>query len=56
VRILFDQGVPVPLRKFLKDHDVATAHERGWSKLTNGELLDVAEQQDYDVLVTTEAT
>jgi predicted nuclease of predicted toxin-antitoxin system len=55
VRILFDQGVPVPLRKFLKDHDVATAHERGWSKLTNGELLDVAEQQDYDVLVTTDA-
>ena len=28
MRILFDQGTPVPLRRFLTDHDVATAYGR----------------------------
>jgi len=29
MKILFDQGVPVPLRRFLHPHDVDTAAERG---------------------------
>jgi hypothetical protein len=40
VRVLFDQGIPEPLRRLLTHHEVATAYERGWSKLKNGELLD----------------
>src|SRR5207248_10399658 len=36
VRILFDQGTPVPLREFLSQHEVATAYERSWSTLTHG--------------------
>ena len=39
MRILFDEGTPVPLRRFLTDHGVATAYERGWSCLTNGDLI-----------------
>jgi hypothetical protein len=31
-----------------------TAYERGWSKLKNGELLDVAESEGFEVLVTTD--
>jgi hypothetical protein len=27
--------------------------ERGWSTLSNGELLEGAEQEDYDLLITT---
>lgn len=54
MRILFDQGTPVPLRQLLTQHQVATAYERGWSKLKNGELLDVAEKEGFDVLVTTD--
>jgi len=38
VRILFDQGTPVPLRGFLPQHEVSTAFERGWSQLTNAEV------------------
>jgi hypothetical protein len=52
VRILFDQGTPVPLRQALTHHQVTTAHERGWSKLNNGELLDAAENEGFEVLVT----
>ena len=33
---------------------VDTAYERGWSGLRNGELLDVAESEDYDLLITTD--
>ena len=53
MRILFDQGVPVPLRKHLANHEVKTAYELGWSRLANGELLRRAESQ-FDALVTTD--
>ena len=54
MRVLFDQGTPVPLRESLTRHEVATAYERGWSNLTNGELLDTAEQDTFTVFVTTD--
>jgi hypothetical protein len=53
VRILFDQGTPVPLRSYLREHDVATAFEMGWSEISNGELLAKAEEH-FEVLVTTD--
>jgi len=55
VRILFDQGTPVPLRELLPQHEVAVAYERGWSTLKNGELLDVAEREGFEVFVTTDS-
>jgi hypothetical protein len=53
MRILFDQGTPVPLRQALTAHKVSTAFERGWSKLENGALLRAAEGQ-FDVFITTD--
>ena len=55
MRILFDQGTPVPLRQSLTHHEVATAYECDWSRLTNGELLDAAEKEGFEVLVTTDS-
>lgn len=54
MRILFDQGTPVPLRRFLSGHDVATAYERGWSSVTNGDLIRLAEQEGFELLITTD--
>lgn len=54
MRILFDQGTPVPLRKHLSAHAVATAYEMGWGSLQNGELLQQAEDEGFVVLVTTD--
>ena len=54
MRILFDQGTPAPLRQFLQDHEVATAFERGWSTLENGDLLSAAEGEGFHILVTTD--
>jgi hypothetical protein len=54
MRILFDQGTPVPLRKSLADHSVDTAFERGWSNFQNGELLEASEQDGYQLLISTD--
>jgi len=54
MRILFDQGTPVPLRPFLKGHTVRTAAEEEWDRLTNGELLTVAEAAGFELFVTTD--
>ena len=51
---MFDQGTPVPLRRFLPEHVVETAFERGWQTLENGELLATAESDGYEILVTTD--
>jgi len=50
--VLFDQGTPVPIRPFLKEHTVQTTAQRGWDKLKNGELLKAAEDAGFEVLVT----
>jgi len=35
-------------------HEVTTDYERDWSSLKNGELLDAAEKQGFEVLATTD--
>ncbi len=54
MRIIFDQGTPVPLRNALPKHVVETAYERGWQSPTNGELLDAAEAAGFELLMTTD--
>ena len=54
MRILFDQGTPVPLRPLLRGHGVDTAYERGWSTLANGDLLNAAEAASYEIFITTD--
>ncbi len=56
MRLLFDQGTPVPLRRYLTGHSVDTAADRGWSDLDNGDLLEKAEEDCYEVLITTDQT
>jgi hypothetical protein len=53
LKILFDQGVPAPLRRNLPGHIVVTAAEQGWSNLANGDLLRAAESQ-FDAFITTD--
>ena len=53
MRILFDQGTPVPLKTYLINHVIETVFELGWSKLKNGELLAAAEES-FDLLITTD--
>jgi hypothetical protein len=52
--ILFDNGTPAPLRYVLDGHTVVEAIERGWDRLVNGELIAVAEEAGFDLLLTTD--
>lgn len=54
MRVLFDQGVPAPLRKKPGGCDVKTAFEMGWSDLENGALLAAAEAAQFAIFLTTD--
>ena len=51
MRLLLDESLPRPFGRLLVGYDVDTVAEAGWSGLTNGELLEVA-QHRFDCLLT----
>ena len=53
MKILFDHGTPVPLRRSLPGHEISTAYEMGWAELQNGDLLTAAEK-DFQAFITTD--
>jgi hypothetical protein len=50
--ILFDHGVPSPLVPYLIGHTVIKAMDRGWDRLSNGDLLTEAERAGFEVFLT----
>lgn len=54
MRVLFDNGVPRPVKRALGRHVVEEARSRGWDALTNGDLLNAVEAANFDVMVTTD--
>lgn len=53
MKILFDHCVDRRLRKHFNEHNVRLAKEEHLEELSNGELLQAA-QQKFDVLLTTD--
>jgi hypothetical protein len=51
VKILFDECMPLPLRRLLGQFEISTAQEMGWGRVKNGELLKRAEGA-FDAFVT----
>jgi hypothetical protein len=54
MRILFDHGTPSGIIRQLAGHAVTEARDRGWDRISNGDLLDAAESAGFDILVTTD--
>jgi hypothetical protein len=54
MRILFDHGTPSGIAGALPGHDITEAIDRGWNRISNGDLLKVAEDAGFDVLLTTD--
>jgi hypothetical protein len=50
--MLFDHVTPRGIAGYLPGHTVTKAKDRGWDKLTNGDLLAEAERAGFDVLLT----
>lgn len=54
MRILFDHGTPRGVSEALTRHTVVTAFDKGWDTLNNGALLKAAEDEGFDLLLTTD--
>jgi hypothetical protein len=55
-RILADKNVPRPLVRLLKAFDIKAAAEPGWDTLRNGKLMEAAERDGFEVLLTGDQT
>jgi hypothetical protein len=51
MRILLDECVPQQVRQALPEHEVLTVQGMGWTGLSNGDLLDAAEQAGFELLL-----
>lgn len=54
MRILLDQNIPFGVRRILTGHDVRTAFQMGWARLSNSDLLDAAEQARFEAFLTSD--
>jgi len=54
ISILFDHGTPSGIAAALEGHVVIEAIDRGWDRISNGELLRVAEDAGFELLLTTD--
>ncbi len=56
MRVLLDENLDHALRNLLGPHEVATVTYMGWAGLKNGELLQAAEEEGFDVFLTGDQT
>lgn len=54
MRILLDECTPRVIKTRLRSHEIRTVQDAGWAGVKNGELLDLAETEEFEVLVTTD--
>ena len=52
MKILLDENLPHDLRYLLSGHEVFTVAYMGWSGMENGELLKIAGDSGFDVMLT----
>jgi hypothetical protein len=52
MRVPLDEQLPRHLAREIGGHDVSTVQQQGWAGLKNGELLRVAADAGFEVLVT----
>ena len=54
MHVLFDHGTPSGIAQSLAEHEVTLAIDRGWDKVSNGELLAKADAAGFEILLTTD--
>jgi hypothetical protein len=51
MKLLLDECVPVQIRNALPEHEIHSATDPQWRGLSNGELLRLAEQREFTVII-----
>ena len=52
MRLLLDENLPKRLKQDLKEQEVYTAADKGWTGISNGKLLGLLTENKFDVLLT----
>ena len=52
MKLLLDENLPKKLKQDFQEHEISTVRERGWSGISNGELLKLMIQNGFDALIT----
>lgn len=52
MRLLLDENLPKRLKQDLTEHEVYTAADKGWTGVSNGQLLKLLIENKYDALLT----
>ena len=52
MRLLLDENLPRRLKQDFPKHEVFTVREKGWNGITNGALLQLMLEYNFDALLT----
>lgn len=52
MRLLLDENLPKRLKQDLKEHEIYTAADKGWTGISNGKLLELLTENQFDALLT----
>ena len=55
MKILLDHNLDRRLKNYLTQYNTATTQEQNWADVLNGELLTLAEENDFDVIFTADS-
>jgi predicted nuclease of predicted toxin-antitoxin system len=55
LKILLDHNLDRRLKHYLTEYETATTQEQNWADVLNGELLTLAEENGFDVLLTADS-
>ncbi|CAN5395872.1 hypothetical protein BH10ACI1_BH10ACI1_10570 [soil metagenome] len=55
MKILLDHNLDRRLKNYLTDYETATTQEQNWADALNGELLTLAEENSFDVMLTADS-
>lgn len=56
MKVLLDENMPQPLRHLLTNHEVATVAFMNWKSYHNGDLLRVAADAGFELLITRDSS
>ena len=52
MRLLLDENLPKRLKQDFRDHEIYTAADKGWTGISNGKLLGLLVENNFDALLT----
>ena len=52
MRLLLDENLPKRLKQDLTEHEIYTVADKGWTGISNGKLLTLLTENEFDALLT----